>query len=401
MKRPRLTFVAGTRPEAIKLAPVLSAAEQSSFFDTKLVVTGQHRQMLDQVLALFGLTPDVDLSIMQTNQSLSKATVAALSGLSEAFQRLRPDCVIVQGDTLTTFAASLAAFYLKIPVAHVEAGLRTFDLTQPFPEEANRLLTSRLASFHFVPTQRALENLVRESIGPERIWITGNTVIDALLATMQRTGRHVDKTRCRSPGGAQTLLFTSHRRENQGETLAGICDALLDLLRRYDTLRVISPIHLSPNVQATVRGKLGQHPRVTLTDPLDYAAFILKMHDCDLILTDSGGVQEEAPTLGRPVLVLRETTERPEAEEAGVARVIGTKRDCIVTEVSRLLDDEVAYKRMAEPANPYGDGQAAQRIINVLAREFVVPEAEQLPVKWPVSCGIIPKDPDFDPVRLQ
>ena len=364
----RLAIVIGTRPEAIKLAPVVLEAERSGQFDVQVIRTSQHREMLDQMVDLFELKIDVDLDIMKPDQSLADVTTNALSGLYETFSRLKPDCVVVQGDTTTTFVGALAAFYLQIPVAHVEAGLRTFDKRQPYPEEINRCLTSQLTDLHFPPTARAQQNLLKEGIADDRIWVTGNTAIDALFYTLEKEGRSATT----APVEPRTILLTAHRRENHGEGMERICEAVLELVQRYDDLRVVYPVHMSPRVRRTVHARLGDHPRVQLIEPLDYREFVLAMSEATLILTDSGGVQEEAPSLGKPVLILREVTERPEASEAGVALPVGTDRERIVREASRLLDDAEHYRRMSETMNPYGDGKAAGRILAAIGQHIPV-----------------------------
>lgn len=360
----KLMVVLGTRPEAIKLAPViLKARERPARFETVVVATGQHRQMLDQILGPFEIRPDVDLDIMRSDQSLCHVTTAALDGLYRTIGEHRPDWLVVQGDTSTTFAGALAAFYHRVRVAHVEAGLRTFDRQQPWPEEANRCLTAQVTDLHFPPTERARQNLLREGIPEDRIQVTGNTAIDALLLSLDRArdrGERVDSTR-------RTILLTAHRRENHGAPMESICRAVLRLLETFPDIGVVYPVHLSPRVRQTVFPMLGDHPRVELVDPMDYEPFLLAMDRAHLILTDSGGVQEEAPSLGKPVLVLRETTERPEAAEAGVARVVGTEEDDIVREVERLLRDEAEYERMSAAVNPYGDGKASERILEALS----------------------------------
>jgi UDP-N-acetylglucosamine 2-epimerase (non-hydrolysing) len=361
----RLLIIVGTRPEAIKLAPVvLGAKSRPERFETVVVTTGQHREMLDQMLAHFDIVPDLDLDIMRVDQDPSTVTTAALDGLYRAIGDLTPDCVVVQGDTTTTFAGALAAFYHRVPVAHVEAGLRTFDKTQPWPEEINRCLTGQLTDYHFPPTARARENLLREGVGEERVWVTGNTAIDALLWTLEHGGRPEEGE---ASGGGRTILMTAHRRENHGAPMESICRAVLRLLDAFDDVEVVYPVHKSPKVRATVLRDLGGNDRVHLPEPMDYPRFVKAMAGAHLILTDSGGIQEEAPSLGKPVLVMRETTERPEAIEAGVARLVGTDADRIYDEASRLLTDAEEYRRMSQAVNPYGDGTAARQILTVLA----------------------------------
>ncbi|MEE9346417.1 MAG: UDP-N-acetylglucosamine 2-epimerase (non-hydrolyzing) [Methylococcales bacterium] len=364
-----LMIVIGTRPEAIKLAPiVLGALERPDLFVTQIVVTGQHREMLDQMLRQFGIEPDLDLDIMKQDQNLCHVTNAALDGLYKAIASLNPDCVIVQGDTTTTFAGALAAFYQHVPVAHVEAGLRTFDKQQPWPEEVNRCLTSQLADFHFPPTQLSRENLQKEGVSAERIWVTGNTAIDALLHTLKRVGQK-SKT-SHSTKDTRQILLTAHRRENHGVPMESICRAVRRLLDEDDTLELLYPVHKSPRVREVVYRDLGDHPRIQLVEPMEYEAFVIAMNESTLILTDSGGIQEEAPSLGKPVLVLRETTERPEAIEAGVAKLIGTDSERIYQEARKLLYDDAAYQSMARAVNPYGDGSAANQVLDILAAEL-------------------------------
>jgi UDP-N-acetylglucosamine 2-epimerase (non-hydrolysing) len=368
----RLMIVLGTRPEAIKLAPViLGARERTQHFQTVVVATGQHRELVDQVLGLFDLTVDVDLAIMRPDQRLSYVTGAVLEGVSRAVRKLSPHRVIVQGDTTTAVAAALAAFYERVPVAHVEAGLRTYDKGQPFPEELNRRLISHIADHHFAPTTAARQNLLSEGVEAERIWVTGNTGIDALLMTLARHGAPGDRPR--PPG--RTLLLTAHRRENHGAPLEAICRAVLALLEAFPDLRVVCPVHPNPRVSATVTALLGRHPRAQLTPPLDYRAFVLAMSAADVILTDSGGVQEEAPSLGKPVLVLRDASERLEGVAAGTARLVGTDERAIVEETAALLTDGGRDWRITRARNPYGDGQAARRILSTLAGAAARPRA--------------------------
>lgn len=357
-------IVIGTRPEAIKLAPLaLAARAQPERFEPFVVTTSQHREMLDQMLADFELPVDLDLDIMKPDQDLSHVMSTALEGLHQVIGEEHPDCVVVQGDTTTTFAGALAAFYHRVPVAHVEAGLRTWDRYRPFPEEINRKLTTALAEWHFAPTQAARENLLAEGVSPERVWVTGNTSIDALFLTLERARRGGRV----APRPGRMLLLTAHRRENHGRPMEDICTAVLQLLEAFEDLRVVFPVHLSPRVRSTVFARLHGHPRVALEEPMDYRTFVLTMNEATLILTDSGGVQEEAPSLGKPVLVLRDKTERPEGVEAGTARVVGTDTAGIVAEATRLLSDPEQYRRMSQARNPYGDGKACARILQVLA----------------------------------
>ncbi|MBE0466422.1 MAG: UDP-N-acetylglucosamine 2-epimerase (non-hydrolyzing) [Candidatus Desulforudis sp.] len=367
----KVLVVFGTRPEAIKMAPVVQELEHTPWFDCRVVVTAQHREMLDQVLDLFGIAPGYDLDIMRPGQSLFDITARALRGLEEIFRKEAPDCVLVHGDTTTTFVGALAAYYLQIPVGHVEAGLRTQNKFSPFPEELNRHLTGVLADLHFAPTARARANLEAENVPPARISVTGNTVIDALLATVRRDYRFtepeltsVDLSRYR------VLLVTTHRRENLGAPLRGVYRALRGILHDFPDTLAVFPVHLNPTVQEAVRDELGSQERVILTDPLPYLPFVKLMAAAHLVLTDSGGLQEEAPALGKPVLVLRDTTERPEAVEAGTVRLVGLREEDVRRETARLLSDAAAYRRMAEAVNPYGDGQAARRTVQFLAAYF-------------------------------
>lgn len=362
----RICITLGTRPEAIKLAPVIQAFGRSPQFDTQVILTGQHREMVEQVMQMFGLKADRDLAIMKQRQSLTDITSRSLEGLEQLFLELQPQLVIVQGDTTTAFAAALAAFYQQMPVGHVEAGLRTDNLYNPFPEEANRRLISQLAQLHFAPTPLAVANLKASGV-LGGIHQTGNTVIDALLDMASRQpacpieGLDWDRYR--------VLLATVHRRENWGEPLLDIADGFLRVLEQYPDTALLLPLHRNPTVREPLQAKLGQHPRIFLTDPLDYAALVGAIQRCTLLLTDSGGLQEEAPSLGKPVLVLRETTERPEAVEAGTAKLIGTNAERILAEAGRLLSDPEAYGAMANAVNPFGDGHASERIV-AIARQF-------------------------------
>lgn len=372
----RILSVFGTRPEAIKMAPVVLALAAAAGIEPRVCVTGQHRAMLDQVLALFAIVPDYDLAVMQANQGLTDITTAVLKGLEPVLADFRPDRVLVHGDTTTSFAASLAAFYRRIPVGHVEAGLRTGNIYAPWPEEMNRRLADAIADLHFAPTERARANLLAEGAAADRVVVTGNTVIDALLHVIARIrqdlplrdalDRRFDFLASGRGGGQPKLvLVTGHRRENFGAGFERICRALARLAER-DDVEILYPVHLNPNVQGPVMRILRQRPRVHLIDPVDYLAFVCLMDRAHLIITDSGGIQEEAPSLGKPVLVMRETTERPEAVEAGTVRLVGTDEDLIVREVERLLDNADAYAAMARAHNPYGDGRAAERIVATL-----------------------------------
>jgi UDP-N-acetylglucosamine 2-epimerase (non-hydrolysing) len=357
--------VLGTRPEAIKLAPVIRAFRAADDFATRVVLTGQHREMVRQVMDLFALTADVDLDLMAPRQTLTHVTCAALQGLQQEFGQHRPDLVLVQGDTTTAFAASLAAFYEQVPVGHVEAGLRTDNLFDPFPEEANRRLISQIAQLHFAPTQVSAANLRASGVVGE-ILVTGNTVIDALLLMAESAPA------LEIPGldwrNQRVILSTVHRRENWGEPLRAIAAGFLQVLERFPDTALLLPLHRNPTVREPLQELLGDHPRAFLTDPLDYDALVAAMRGCTLLLTDSGGLQEEAPALGKPVLVLRRTTERPEAVEAGTARLIGTATADILAESSRLLSDPEAYGAMARAHNPFGDGQASGRIVDAARR---------------------------------
>ncbi len=363
----RVLTVFGTRPEAIKMAPVLRALADSGAFDPRLAVTAQHREMMDQVLDIFRLKADYDLDIMRRGQSLSQIMVRALSGLEEVIKDFQPRLLLVHGDTATTFAGALAAYYHQIDIGHVEAGLRTYDKYQPFPEEMNRHLTGVLADHHFAPTEMAAENLRQEKIPAGRIQVTGNTVIDALLEVVERPHafnspemREIDYEK------GPVILMTAHRRENWGTPLEQICSGVLRLVEEIPLLQVVYPLHANPMLQEIVRPRLGGHPRVHLVDPLDYLDFCHLMARSTLVLTDSGGLQEEAPALNIPVLVMREKTERPEGLEAGTVRLVGTEHDRIYSEVKHLLENEKAYRAMATAPNPFGDGKAARRICRYL-----------------------------------
>ena len=364
----RILIVFGTRPEAIKMAPVVKAFQQDDGFETRVCVTAQHRDMLDQVLDLFAIKPEYDLDIMKQNQGLTGITCAILTGLEEVLKEFAPHRVFVHGDTSTTFAASLAAYYQKIPVGHVEAGLRTGNIYSPWPEEANRKLTGALADLHFAPTETAKENLLRENVAQERIIVTGNTVIDALhqVCALIKTDVHRQNQLAeRFPfidHEKKIILVTGHRRESFGEGFENICQALKELAERPD-VQIIYPVHLNPNVQEPVNRLLKDVENIHLVEPQDYLPFVYLMERAHIILTDSGGVQEEAPSLGKPVLVMRDTTERPEAVEAGTVKLVGTNRNEIIENVRLLLDDQQIYNTMSFAHNPYGDGKASQRII--------------------------------------
>jgi UDP-N-acetylglucosamine 2-epimerase (non-hydrolysing) len=372
MARSRVLFVLGTRPEAIKLAPVIDELRRDAdAFDVRLCVTGQHREMLEQVLRLFDLTPDVDLDLMRPEQDLAQLTAAVLANVASVISDVQPDLVAVQGDTSTAFAAGLAAFYAGVDVAHVEAGLRSGDDRAPWPEEVNRRLLTVLAKIHFAPTDEARSNLEREGVDPSRVHVTGNTVIDALQRVCARIDgdaalrSQLERQFAFLDPNRKLILVTGHRRESFGDGFESICHALAELAREED-LEIVYPVHLNPNVQRPVRGILGSAKRVHLLDPVDYAAMVFLMRRSSLILTDSGGVQEEAPSLGKPVLVLRETTERPEVLRFGNARLVGTDRVEIVSTALRILRDEEERARMSERRDLFGDGRSAERIASVL-----------------------------------
>lgn len=372
MKKALIVF--GTRPEAIKMAPVVKRMWEHFDGEVRVCVTAQHRQMLDQVLNLFDIVPEYDLNLMKPGQDLTDITANVLVALRSVLEDFSPDVVIVHGDTTTTFAASLAAYYKRIPVAHVEAGLRTGKRYSPWPEEMNRKLTSAVASFHFAPTLNSRDNLLRESVEANRIFITGNTVIDALLDVVKKIDDDLElKTALEKRFNflnpeKRTILITGHRRENFGRGFEEICKALASLAIR-DDVELVYPVHLNPNVQEPVRRLLGDISNIHLIEPLDYLPFVYLMNRAYLIITDSGGIQEEAPSLGKPVLVIRETTERPEAVEAGTVKLVGTDAEKICRETNELLDNEAAYQRMAFAHNPYGDGYAANRIVDILNSE--------------------------------
>jgi len=370
----KITVVIGTRPEVIKMAPVVLELEKHrSRFEPLICVTGQHREMVDQMLRVFSLQPDHDLGVMKAGQNLAEVTSACLTRLDQVLQQERPDLILVQGDTTTTFAASLAAYYQHIPVGHIEAGLRTGKKNDPFPEEINRRLTTHLSDFHFAPTELSRDNLLLEGVNPENISVTGNTVIDALLHTKARLaaepGLAVDCLE--STDALRIILVTAHRRESFGAPFRRICEAIRAIAERRDDVLVVYPVHLNPNVQAPVQEILGGVPNVRLLAPLDYLSFVACMQRAYILLTDSGGIQEEGPSLGKPVLVMRDVSERPEAIAAGTACLTGTDPKAIVNTVFSLLDDPARYKQMTSRPNPYGDGHAAERIVKfLLSREI-------------------------------
>ena len=371
-KKIKVALIFGTRPEAIKMAPLVLEMKRRSEFEPITIVTAQHRQMLDQVLALFNITPDYDLNLMKPNQNLWGLTCDILNKTKEIFDEVKPDIVLVHGDTTTALASALSAFYARIPIGHVEAGLRTFNKDYPFPEEINRVLADAVSDLHFAPTEGSVQNLIdsgiKENPDNKRIYKTGNTVIDALLYTVKKD---IDISYIGLNPKLKTVLLTSHRRENFGKPLENICDAVLELVQKNDDIEIVYPVHLNPNVQNTVRAKLEGISRVKLIQPLDYAPFATLMKHSHIILTDSGGVQEEAPSLGVPVLVLRDETERPEALEYGCVKLVGTNKERIVSTVQKLLDDREFYNSMKQAVNPYGDGHSAKRIADIIESRFM------------------------------
>lgn len=377
----RAMLVLGTRPEAIKLAPVARAMADSEQFEPIVVTTGQHREMLHQMLGLLCVDVRIALDVMRSRQQLSELTARLVGELGEAMREQRPDLVVVQGDTTTALAGALAAFYEKIPVAHVEAGLRTGVIDNPFPEELNRSLIGRMSRWHFAPTSRAARHLTDEGVPAEQVFTTGNTVIDNLLWVLaEGTGTSAFRT------GARRVLVTLHRRENQGERMRGMGRALTRLAGRGD-VEIVLPLHKSPAVRDALLPELDGHTGISLVEPLGYLDFAATLAECDLVLTDSGGIQEEAPSLSKPALVLRTTTERPEAVEVGAARLIGTDPDAIVTWAERLLDDPAEYRRMATAGNPFGDGQAAGRVLAQLAEDFAAEVPVGLTASGPYSAA--------------
>lgn len=373
MTRHRVLTIFGTRPEAIKMAPLVKALRRDDRFDARVCVTAQHREMLDQVLSLFQIAPDYDLDLMKPGQDLYELTGAALLGCRAAIREFAPHHVLVHGDTTTSFAGALAAYYARTPVGHVEAGLRTANIYSPWPEEMNRRLVGGIAALHFSPTESARTNLVREGVPEDTIHVTGNTVIDALQLALEMLDADAglvaslaDRFSYLSPA-RRLILVTGHRRESFGSGFESICQALAEIARARDDVEIVYPVHLNPNVREPVTRILKGIPRVHLLEPLEYLPFLYLMRRSFLVLTDSGGIQEEAPSLGKPVLVMRDTTERPEAVAAGTVRLVGTRRDSIVGEALRLLDDRASYEAMARAHNPYGDGRACARILEALA----------------------------------
>ena len=373
----KILSIFGTRPEAIKMAPVIKALEScAEEFESLVCVTAQHRGMLDQVLDLFEIKPDVDLNLMEDNQTLSQITARALTSLNDVLKEIKPDCVLVQGDTTTTMVGSLVAFYHGVRIGHIEAGLRTYNKKAPFPEEINRRMASVVADLHFAPTERAKQNLLMEGVDEKRIFVTGNTVIDALFIVVKRHSQpgvrekwnryFGDEFGISFDNGRRQIVVTGHRRESFGKGFENICKALREIGHSYADVEIIYPVHLNPNVQEAVRRILENTERIHLIPPLDYEPFVYLMSKSYLILTDSGGIQEEAPSLGKPVLVIRETTERPEAVEAGTARLLGTDQNKIISETNLLLSNKETYLTMSMAHNPYGDGKASHNIIKIL-----------------------------------
>ncbi len=370
--KPKILAVCGTRPDAIKMAPVVISLRKQQEIQTILAVSGQHKEMLEQALSAFDLTPDANFDIMRKDQSLTYITTSVLESVSTMLEDLRPDLVIAQGDTTTTFAAAVSAFYEHIPFAHVEAGLRTDTILQPFPEEFNRRVTSLITKFHFAPTKQAANNLRKENIPKENIFITGNTSIDALLSTIKRTPP------LKPFAEGKMILVTTHRRENWGEPQVRICKAILKILREKDDVHFVIPMHRNEKVREVLRSYLENQERVFLIEPMDYQKFAQLMMASHIILTDSGGIQEEAPSLKKPILVLRDQTERPEGVAQGVAIIVGTDENLIYEECLSLLNDDSKYKKMTESVNPYGDGLASERITSIIMKHFNLP-AEEVP----------------------
>jgi len=385
MSRNKILIVFGTRPEAIKMAPLVKAFQKhTDSFETKVCVTAQHREMLDQVLELFEITPDYDLDIMKPGQDLYDVTSNVLLGMKPVLTDFKPDVVFVHGDTSTTFAASLAAFYQQISVAHIEAGLRTGDIYSPWPEEANRQLTTQITAYHFAPTTTSRENLLRENVNAKSIEVTGNTVIDALFLALEKiksnkqleteitTAIETSITNSKFKiNNSKFILVTGHRRENHGQGFINICQALKTLAENNQDIHIVYPVHLNPNVQKPVKELLSGIDNIHLIEPLQYEQFIYMMDKSYFIITDSGGVQEEAPSLGKPVLVMRDTTERPEALDAGTVKLVGTNTELIIKEAQTLLSDAVAYEKMSKASNPYGDGEACEKVISFIKKGLV------------------------------
>lgn len=368
----KLLFIFGTRPEAIKMAPLIQKFQSEASINTKVCVTAQHREMLDQVLDFFSIVPDYDLDIMEPKQSLNTITSKILVGLKPILDEFKPDYVFVHGDTTTTMASSIAAFYAGSKICHIEAGLRTHSIRDPFPEEANRRITSVLTDYHFAPTLKSKENLLKENISADRILVTGNTVIDALLTSIELVkdidNNEINELKTLISKNQEIILITGHRRENHGQGFINICNAIKEIALKNPSLLLIYPVHLNPNVQVPVNAILGDVKNIKLIAPLAYPAFIWLMNRSKIIITDSGGVQEEAPSLGKPVLVMRETTERPEAAEAGTVILVGTDTNKIVSEAQALLDDKTKFDKMSRLHNPYGDGNASEKIVEFIKK---------------------------------
>ncbi|CAH0993306.1 UDP-N-acetylglucosamine 2-epimerase [Sinobacterium norvegicum] len=379
-KYKKILVIFGTRPEAIKMAPLVLALQENSAFECQVCVTGQHREMLDQVTTLFEIKADYDLNIMKPGQDLFSVTADVIAGLKPVFEQSKPDLVMVHGDTTTCMAASISAFYAGIKVAHVEAGLRTGDLTAPFPEEANRKLVANITDFHFSPTLSSRSNLLSEGYSSKAIHVTGNTVIDSLFWVRNKVNNYDEDYWCkyfekdvlsRIIGDSRKVLITGHRRENFGDGFINICEAIKSLSIKFPDVDFIYPVHLNPNVQSPVNELLSERENVHLVSPLSYPCFVWLMDRSSIVLTDSGGIQEEAPSLGKPVLVMRDVTERPEAVEQGTVKLVGTNKYKIISEISTLLTDADYYKKMSEASNPYGDGKACKRILEILQNELV------------------------------
>ena len=368
----KILVAVGTRPEAIKMAPLIKMLDQDQRFDLRLCITAQHRSMLDQVLNIFDIKPDFDLNLMTEGQELPSITTSIINGMTNIFDEFKPDLLLVHGDTTTTFACALSAYYKKIPVGHIEAGLRTRNISSPWPEEANRQLTSIVANYHFCPTDTSRQNLINERVKEETIFVTGNTVIDALKMALDRVTndskliKDMENTFQFLDPAKKIVLVTGHRRENFGHGFLKICEAIKHISSNNNNLQIIYPVHLNPNVQEPVSKILSGIDNVHLLEPLGYLSFVYLMNRCDIILTDSGGIQEEAPSLGKPVLVMRESTERPEGINAGTVKLVGTDAQKIISEVEMLLYNEIEYQKMSRLNNPYGDGKACERICNVL-----------------------------------
>ena len=360
----KLLFIFGTRPEAIKMIPIYKRFKESNLFDVKICITAQHREMLDDVMNFFGVKADYDLNLMKKNQTLEELSSNVLNGVSDILKKEKFDLVFVHGDTTTSFFSSMAAFYNKVDVAHIEAGLRTYNIYSPFPEEINRQLTSRIAKFHFAPTKKAKENLLKENLNFKNIYVVGNSVIDALFLTLKKLSSQI-----LNPN--PYILITAHRRENFGKKFEDICEAIKELAIKYKQFDFIYPVHLNPNVRGVVFKILSNIENVKLIEPQNYPNFMKLMAESYLILTDSGGVQEEAPSLNKPVLVLRDTTERPEALESGAIKLVGTNKEKIIKEVTNLIENKEEYKKMAKAFNPYGDGKTSDRIFEIIKKELI------------------------------